>query len=126
MNLTAYMLGAAGAVAIAAMGWASWQSNLLRVEKAENAILARSVTALEAERQAAKAARDVARAEAKRFKDQAEEYAKLREDLLRGNYDTPIPDWLTAYLERLLGGDRDGLSGAADRRGTADAVSGGR
>lgn len=47
-------------------------------------------------------ARDVARAEASRYAKAAAEYAAIREALLKGNEDAPIPDWFRAFLDGLL------------------------
>lgn len=75
------------------------QNALLR---AEAAVLQREIrTARETAAQAAQA-RDVARAEASRHAKAAVEYAAIREALLKGDDDAPIPDWFRAFLDGLL------------------------
>ena len=74
--------------------------------RVENASLARSVAALEDQRAQARLAADVARAAADRERARAAEYDALRETLLKGDDDAPLPDWFRAYLDRVLGGLR--------------------
>lgn len=75
------------------------QNALLRAEAVE---LHREVRiARETAKQAA-LARDVARAEASRHAKAAAEYAAIREALLKGDDDAPIPEWFRAFLDGLL------------------------
>ena len=74
-----------------------------------NAALSASVAVLQADlaverARAAQAAlaRDVARAEASRHAKAAAEYAAIREALLKGDDDAPIPEWFRAFLDGLL------------------------
>ena len=70
----------------------------------------------------AKVARAVAEAHAARLQASSERYDDLRETLLRGDDDAPIPDFLCVYLVRLLGEGscRNGSGGAAGSQGTAN------
>lgn len=50
-------------------------------------------------------ARRVADAEALRYRSAAKEYDDLKETLLRGDNDAPLPDWFRAYLASLFARD---------------------
>lgn len=73
----------------------------------ENASLARSVEVLKKSKARAEQAREVADAAAERARERANEYDRLRESLLRGEDDAPLPDWFRDYLDELLGGVRN-------------------
>ena len=78
--------------------------------QAETAAQRSSIRALEIERDNARLARDVAQAARQRVEDQAAEYDALREALLKGKDDAPIPDWFRDYLADLgilLSGNTD-------------------
>ena len=65
---------------------------------------ARSIKTLEERAAQAEQARAVAVAHQKRVEALAREYDALKEALIRGDEDAPIPDWFRDYLDRLLGG----------------------
>ena len=100
--VTIGLLGAL-CLALGAFWWVHRANGDLRVE---NASLARSVATLEDQRAQARLAADVARAAADRARARAAEYDALRETLLKGDDDAPLPDWFRAYLDRVLGGLR--------------------
>lgn len=84
-----------------------WFMGVLRDREAleaQNAALTRSMAALERQAAQARLAADVARAEAERFAAKAQEYDALREALIKGEQDAPLPDWFRDYLDQLLGG----------------------
>lgn len=95
-------------IAAGALAGAVWYVVSLRAENAalafENASLSRSVAALEDQAEQARLAADVARAETARVAGKAREYDKLKETLLRGNEDAPLPNWFRDYLDALFGG----------------------
>jgi len=98
------------AMALAAVGAAAWWLVGVLDDRAalqqENASLARSVAVLEREKENARLAEDVARAEAERQRKKATEYDALKEALLRGDEDAPLPQWFRDYFDDLLGGLR--------------------
>ena len=98
-------------VALGAGAWGAWEAK--KADRAtERAVMAeRAVDALERTLEAERAAAAVLQAERDRFAERAEEYDALREALLEGGDDADIPDWLRAYLDRLLTGN--GTGGAA-------------
>lgn len=75
------------------------QNALLRAESAE---LHREVRIARETAEQAALARDVARAEAARHAQAAAEYDAIREALLKGDDDAPIPEWFRAFLDGLL------------------------
>lgn len=83
--------------ALTVWGWKAERDAL----RAETASQRASIRALEMERDNARLARAVAQAARERVESQAAEYDALREALLRGNDDAPIPDWFRTYLGRL-------------------------
>jgi predicted negative regulator of RcsB-dependent stress response len=97
-----YVTAAAAVAVLALGGYAYAQKSQLDTQREISASLQRSVSALEAERDAAKLAREVARAEAERFRVKSQEYDALRETLLKGENDAPLPDWFRSYLASLL------------------------
>ena len=94
------MVGAAVGV-VSLVGLWQWQTAQNRALRAENAMQAASITALRDQFEQARLAADVARAAAKREAERAEEYDQLREALLKGNDDAPLPDWFRDYLRNL-------------------------
>lgn len=115
-------------VAIALAVW--WVMDLQDKNEAltaENSRMERELDVAEARATQAREAQAVARAETERFRRAAEEYDQIRETILRGKDDAPIPDFLCAYLERLLGPGschRDENSGAGGLEGSPNAVPG--
>lgn len=63
-----------------------------------NASLQRSVAALAEQREQAREAQAVARAETQRLEVKAKEYDAIREALLRGDADADLPDWFCEHL----------------------------
>lgn len=99
-----YLPSAIAALAVCAGLW--WLVALVQDRealRAENASLARSVGALEQGRDQARLAAAVARAEAARQAARAAEYDRMKETILKGNHDEPLPDWLRDHLDQLLG-----------------------
>lgn len=101
-------------VALGAGAWGAWEAKKAdrATERAQvsEAIVDWLEQVLEAERQAA----EVLRAERDRFAARAQEYDELREDLIEGGDDADIPDWLRAYLDRLLTGNAAGGAASPD------------
>lgn len=60
-----------------------------------------NVRALEEQAAQARAAAEVAKAAAAREAQRAKEYDALREHLMKGSTDEPLPEWFLAYLCRL-------------------------
>ena len=93
------------ALTVAALAGVGYVRHLI----GQNALLTASVAALEDDlrvqadiaAQAAQA-RDVARAEAARQAKKAAEYDAIREALLRGDEDAPVPGWFRDFLDDLL------------------------
>lgn len=83
--------------ALGAAGWGYVERAGRRAAEAEAASLRRSVAALEDARAQARSAAQVARAEAKRQAARAAEYDALKEALLRGGDNAPLPDWFDAW-----------------------------
>lgn len=83
----------------AALWWQSGTVDRLRDDKAR---LTRSVTALEQSRAQARAAADVARAEAARQAAAAAEYEQVKDAFRKGDFDAPLPDDFRALLGRIL------------------------
>ena len=101
-SLRLYAALAALAAALAGVGYVRHvvgQNTLLRAQVADLRTEVR--IAQETAAQAA-LARDVARAEASRHAKAAAEYAAIREALLKGDDDAPIPPWFRAFLDGLL------------------------
>ncbi len=97
-----YVIGALALLAVAGGGAAWWMSQRLEASKAKVARLEQDIMVIRAERDQAMESRRVARAEADRQRKRAEEFDQMREDLMKGTEDAPIPDWLSAYLDRLF------------------------
>ncbi|WP_370211550.1 hypothetical protein [Roseovarius sp.] len=100
--ITRYALIAALAAVLglgAALWWQSGTVDRLRDDKAR---LTRSVTALEQSRAQARAAADVARAEAARQAAAAAEYEQVKVAFRKGDFDAPLPDDFRALLGRIL------------------------
>lgn len=110
-------------LAVSAFVW--WVMDL-RADKArlvaENARLTRELAVQERVAAQAQEARAVADAHARRTRAKADEYDKLREALLKGDDDAPIPAFLCDYLNRLLPGacGGDGAGGAGSPEGAAN------
>lgn len=68
-----------------------------------NAALQRSIEAKDMQIELSTFARTVTEAAYTRLKQRADEYDALRESLLKGGQDAPIPDWFCDYLNGLLG-----------------------
>lgn len=101
-SLRLYAALAALVVVFAGVGYARHvvgQNTLLRAQVADlrNEVRIAHETAAQAA-----LARDVARAEASRHAKAAAEYAAIREALLKGDDDAPIPEWFRAFLDGLL------------------------
>ncbi|MCR9272199.1 MULTISPECIES: hypothetical protein [Mameliella] len=77
----------------------------------ENVRLSASVEALERKIEADRIAVAIARDIQKRERARAARYDRLREALIAGVHDEPIPDWFRDHLHRL---GLDGLQPAAD------------
>lgn len=101
-SLRLYAALAALVVVFAGVGYARHvvgQNTLLRAQVADlrNEVRIAHETAAQAA-----LARDVARAEASRHAKAVAEYAAIREALLKGDDDAPIPEWFRAFLDGLL------------------------
>ena len=81
--------------------WALWVGNQNKAAEIDR--LTRNVAVIELQMEHSKEARKVADAEANRHRLKSEEYDALKESLLRGNNETPIPDWFADYLDGLFG-----------------------
>jgi len=103
--MTRYLLPGAAALTLALVGLVWWQHAWIDALRDETARLERAVKAEREAAAQARLAREVAEAHAERQRARAEEYDALREALLRGDADAPLPDWFRAYLDRLLAGD---------------------
>lgn len=99
-----YIIGALVMGALGLAGYVWWLRAEVDALASENASLTRSVVVLEGQIEQSKLAREVADAEAARVKARAAEYDALRETLMRGDDDAPLPEWFRDYLDRLLGG----------------------
>lgn len=102
--MTRYILPGVLAALVLAGGWIWWQSGTIDALEADKARLERSLVVEREAREQARLAANVAQASADRERARAAEYDALRESLLKGNDDAPLPDWFRAYLDRLLGG----------------------
>jgi regulator of protease activity HflC (stomatin/prohibitin superfamily) len=92
----------ASGLLVAAVWWL-WSENASKNAEIER--LAGDLRAAEMVAAQALEARNVARAETERYLAAAEEYAALKETIMRGNYeDVFLPDWFRAYLGRLFTG----------------------
>ncbi len=101
-TLRLYAALAALVAALAGLGYVRHmigQNALLRAEAAE--LRREADTARQIASQAA-VARNVAQAEAARQARKAAEYDAIREALLKGGTDEPLPDWFRAFLDGLL------------------------
>lgn len=78
---------------------------------AENLRLSSTVEALERKIEADRIAVAIARDIQKRERIRAARYDRLREALIAGGHDEPIPDWFRDHLHRL---GLDGLQSATD------------
>lgn len=92
--------------AVLASGGLLYVRGLIHARDQALALQAATERALRVEREVAaqaRLARDVARAEAKRFRQAATEYNNIREWIAANDDDAPIPPVLRAALERMLG-----------------------
>ena len=96
LRLAPYALSGA---LVAALWW-SWADS--KAKGAEIARLQGQVAVIERQAAQAKEARVVADAEATRHRVKSEELDNLKETLLRGHHETPIPDWFADYLDSLF------------------------
>lgn len=94
-----------GLAVAAALGGGWWvygvwaEKERLQVEVASQA---REIAVQKAVLEQAQTARAIAQAEADRQKRAATEYENLRNSLVKGDNDAPLPDWFIAYLADLL------------------------
>lgn len=105
-------IGAAVAVVGFVGGFMWMQSQRIASLQEAKARLEQSVSEQKRLIQSERIARTVARAEAERFKARSDEYDALREALLEGNEDAPLPDWFVSYLDRLFAPRADGVPNA--------------
>lgn len=87
----------AGLTAVIVVGWQDRKAKI-----AEISDLNRELAVQTRINEQTALARDVARAETDRLRRAAEEYDALREALLQGDENAPLPDWFRAYLGRLF------------------------
>lgn len=100
--ITRYALITALAATLALAAALCWQSGTVDRLRDDKARLTRSVTALEQSRAQARAAADVARAEAARQAAVAAEYEQVKDAFRKGDFDAPLPDDFRALLGRIL------------------------
>jgi hypothetical protein len=98
-------------VALGAGAWGGYQQKKVEAVTARAVAAERAVEGLERTLEAERLAAAVLAAERDRFEARAAEYDDLREALLEGGQDAPLPDWLAAYIGRLHA--TDGTGGAA-------------
>jgi len=95
---------AVSGLAVAAVWWL-WADRAAL--QAENAAQARELVVQAHVLEQAAVARDVARAEAARMAEKAAEFDNIREFILRGPNDEPLPDALRDILDRLFATNSD-------------------
>jgi hypothetical protein len=96
-------LAVGGAIASLGVGYGAIQKAKADAATARAVAAERVVEGLERTLEAERLAAAVSAAERDRFEARAAEYDALREALLEGGEDAPLPDWLAAYLASLLG-----------------------
>lgn len=85
------------AAGLTALEWRVERDELRALTASQSA----SIRALEMERDNARMAREVAQAARERFEAKARQYDDLREALLKGDDDAPLPAWFRSYLADL-------------------------
>lgn len=102
LGLVGKALGAGAVIASMGVGYGVIQKTKADVAT-ERAIAAeRAVDGLERTLQAERIAAAVLAAERDRFEARAAEYDNLRQALLEGGEDAPLPEWLGDYIDSLL------------------------
>ena len=110
-GLVGKALAVGAVIASLGVGYGALQKTKADAATARAVAAERAVEGLERTLEAERLAAAVLAAERDRFEARAAEYDDLRETLLEGGEDAPLPDWLAAYIGRLLA--TDGTGGAA-------------
>jgi hypothetical protein len=100
-----YVLAGAGAIIIALGSWLMVERARADHFKEKSANLSQELATKDLAIAQAQEARDVARAEARRVSEKAAEFDNIREFILRGETNAPLPDALRGILDRLFNKD---------------------
>lgn len=100
--ITKWLMGGLGLAAAVFAGMAFWQMERADGLADENATLSRNVATFERAAEQAALAKEVAKANAKRWEKRAAEYQAALEDLTEGVEDAPLDPALRDRLNRIL------------------------